>query len=103
MAVHFDVAELSKLLSAMTRLLRRHEITFWADELDRCQKIIDQSDFFGVERLLRLYGGMGSLNDVAFQGSSIFIWLDNWKFDRLRGRAYDKASVLAREQRLTSR
>ena len=106
MSVHSDISdieELSKTLSAMTGLLRSHDLKFWADELDRCQKIIDQSDFFGVERLLRFYGGMGSLNDVILQGSSIFIWLDNRKFDRLRRRAYDKATALAREQPLISR
>ena len=46
-------------------LLRSASDAGWADEVARCADLVEQSDAHGLERFLKLYGGMGSINDVV--------------------------------------
>jgi len=98
MALHPDVARLAGTLEAMTTLLKLHGDNGWADQVERCRSSIAQSDYHGVDRLLRLYGRMGSLNDVVLQSGGVAPVEDNERFDALRIDAWKQANALAREE-----
>jgi hypothetical protein len=98
MALHPDVARLAGTLEAMTTLLKLHGDNGWADQIERCRSSIAQSDYHGVDRLLRLYGGMGSLNDVILQSDGVAPADDNERFEALRTDAWEQARALARDE-----
>ena len=97
MALHPDVARLAEILEAMTTLLKLHGDNGWAEQVERCRSTIAQSDYHGVDRLLCLYGGMGSLNDVILQSGGVVPTDDNERFDALRTDAWKQANALARD------
>ncbi|WIA57437.1 hypothetical protein N6H05_06490 [Sphingobium sp. WTD-1] len=98
MTLHPEVARLSQTLEAMTALLKLHGNEEWAEQIERCRSNIARSDYYGVERLLRLYGGMGSLNDVVLQAAGSAPAEANSRFDALRSSAWEQAQALARHQ-----
>jgi hypothetical protein len=97
MALHPDVTRLAETLEAMTTLLKLHGDNGWAEQVERCRSSIAQSDYHGVDRLLCLYGGMGSLNDVILQSGGVAPAEDNERFDALRTDAWKQANTLARD------
>lgn len=98
MTLHPDVARLAETLDAMTTLLKAHGDDAWADQIGRCRASIALSDYYGVERLLRLYGGMGSLSDVILQSDGLVPAEDNERFEALRTSAWEQAQILARDE-----
>jgi hypothetical protein len=98
MILHPEVARLSQTLEAMVALLKQHGNEGWAEQIERCRSNIARSDFHGIERLLRLYGGMGSLNDVVLQAGRSAPVEANGRFDALRSSAWEQAQALARGQ-----
>lgn len=98
MALHPDVARLAGTLEAMAALLKLHDYNGWVEQVERCRSSIAQSDYHGVDRLLRLYGGMGSLNDVVLQSGGIAPREDKERFNTLRTDAWKDANALARDR-----
>lgn len=98
MTLHPDIARLVGTLEAMTTLLKLHGDGGWAEQIEQCRSIIARSDYYGVDRLLRLYGGMGSLNDVVLQSGGVAPPEENERFDALRTDAWEQAHALARDE-----
>ncbi|WP_333571504.1 DUF6966 domain-containing protein [Sphingomonas sp.] len=98
MAIHPDVARLAGTLGSMRALLNAHGYDALAEQIERCRSIIVRSDYHGVERLLGLYGGMGSLNDVILQSGGIAPAEDNERLDALRTIAWEQAQSLALDE-----
>ncbi|HXH14816.1 MAG TPA: hypothetical protein VNJ10_01645 [Sphingomonas sp.] len=86
MTLHPEAARLAQTLEAMTALLKLHANDEWAEQIERCRSSIARSDYHGVERLLHLYGGLGSLNDVVLQSGGTTPMEDNDRFDALGNR-----------------
>lgn len=82
------VTELIDVLDGLVPLLKELKYPQWADHMESARTWIANSDFYGVEYLLRAYGGMGSLNDL----------IGDRRFDLLRHRAYELADSIRREQ-----
>ena len=45
-------------------LLKKHGESHWASWLEKDKNRIVQADYYGVEHLLSLFGGMGSFDDL---------------------------------------
>ena len=56
--------KLADTVSQIAQLLRQYDVSFWPDELSEINNRITQRWAEGPTLLLKLYGGMGSLNDV---------------------------------------
>jgi len=78
-----ETAQLAAVLQQMAELLKRHDQSRWAERLDHCRVIIENSDFHGVARLLELYRGRRSLNRVLLD-----LQAENERFAALRGQAW---------------
>lgn len=87
-----DVQELAGLMRAIEDLLRTGHDTGWAQQVARCAELVEKSDAYGLSRFLKLYGGMGSINDVVLYRDGVPLTEEN---DRLH-RLLSEASELAR-------
>lgn len=99
MPLHPDVQALSSALHDLERFLRKQDQEHWAGSVGRCARVVDQSDAYGVEQFLRLFGGMGSLNDLVLWRDDDPLKAENEKLDELRSRAWTIANSLAHERR----
>ena len=91
-----DDGEVEALVAAATaaaELLRSHGEDRWARWLDLDAQRIASGDFYGVEHLLRAFGGMGSLSDVTLADGR-----DNARLASLRASISSNARALQREQ-----
>jgi hypothetical protein len=95
--------ELAEASDDIVALLKRFGEAEWSTILARDSALIRSGDFYGVERFLRAFGGMGSLNDLVLTGFGDLIVKPsdsseiNSMLSTLRGRAYAIARDLARE------
>jgi hypothetical protein len=80
-----DVGALVEDVFALATLARGYGEQRWADELDRHARWTQVGDRHGLTRLLGLFGGMGSLNDLVFHPQN--------------GNAADEAEAVVRNER----
>jgi len=78
--------QLAIVLSRQVEILAANGERNWKNELAKCLSMIQSSDFTGIERLLGMYGGMGSLNDLVLGRTEA-----DEEFNKLRSQAYDLA------------
>jgi hypothetical protein len=96
MTLHPEVQALLDDLRSLERLLARHD-EFWAAHIRASADEIAHSDAHGLRRLLGLFGGMGSLNDLVLQQGGTPLLAENDELDALRTSAWEKAYALRRE------
>jgi hypothetical protein len=95
---------LLRLLDEATELLRAYDGAHWAGWLERGAHLVRVHDLYGVEHLLKAFGGMGSLTDVLIDpanGHRVVVEnVDavNQRFGRLRNSVYILASELRHEE-----
>ena len=82
-------AGLLSILDELIALLRSSDETQWSAWLEKDRRLIANGDFYGVEHLLRTFGGMGSFSDVELAEA-----IKDAKLDILRGALYDCAASL---------
>jgi hypothetical protein len=98
-----DVEGLLVVLEALGVLLRDHHGAAWAGRVAQTAGRIRRGDASGIDRLLALYGGIGSLTDLVFHprngnatsGEAAAL---NLRFRALSGEAYARARALARHE-----
>ena len=79
--------------------------TNWIQSIRKSKVFLSNSDFYGIEKLLGLYGGMSSFSDLVIGQNGIsgkFAWKENAKeenekLDVLRSRAYELAREIRRK------
>ena len=60
-----DIHKISSNIARAAELLRRFDPPQWADRLEECSLALPQDTTYALSRLMSLYGGMGSINDVV--------------------------------------
>lgn len=91
--------ELEIEVDAALAILRHHGVAHWPLSLENVLPMIRRRDAIGLERLLAMYGVMGSLNDVIvsrFNGHQISDFEEEAVNKALRS-SLDRAFVLARD------
>ncbi|MDO9166048.1 MAG: hypothetical protein Q7U13_08070 [Rhodoferax sp.] len=99
MELHPDVQALSTAMHELEHFLRAQEHVHWADQILRCLRSIDNSDAYGLNGFLNLFGGMGSLNDLVLWRRDMTLGPENDQLEHLRSRAWELAHQLAQEIR----
>ena len=99
MTLHPDVLALSGAMHELESFLREQGHTYWADKVARCAQLVDQPDAYGLKQFLGLFGGMGSLNDLALWSQDSSLTPENERLDALRSKAWKITNKLAREER----
>jgi hypothetical protein len=88
-----QVADLEKNLAALARLLATAGEKKWHRYVADCRSRVVSGNYSGVEKLLRAYGGMGSLNDVQAASDS-----DHVALQAVLSRSYELADSIRRSR-----
>ncbi|MBT4713236.1 MAG: hypothetical protein HOB84_00505 [Candidatus Marinimicrobia bacterium] len=84
--------ELISTLDELIMILKVDNNTHWAKWMQTAQSSLLESDYYGIEKLLSAYGGMGSFNDVSLSR----ITRKNESFSKLQTKAYELATEISR-------
>lgn len=82
-------------LKRMIELLRIGTFDDWAGTLEKIKVDFDKDQKYQSSKLLSLYGGMGSLNDIVFYKNGQPQIAENNEFDALRTHIYELCKALA--------
>jgi|GEM_PF-2758406 len=85
-----ELHEFVCLLSTLQDTLHKHQGSFWANHIQNIQVMAHNSDGACIDRFLRLFGGMGSLNDFILDAPDT----TRERFQKQLARAYDLAFTL---------
>jgi hypothetical protein len=102
--MHPEVALLAEFTEAAANLLVGCGENAWAERLRKDAQRIKSLDFYGVEHLRTMFGGMGSFNDLVLHprnGHSIKavdVSAANEKLDELRSKIYSLVGKLYAEE-----
>lgn len=99
MRLHSEVEELLNEMRDLERFLAQHGETFWSKNINQAAEEVEKSDAHGLERFLRMFGGMGSLNDVVLHRDGQPLRVENDQLDLMRSRAWTMADRLRHEVR----
>lgn len=81
--------DVDAVLSRMIELLLMGAGDNWAVALEEVRVVFCRDPKSASSKLLSMYGGMGSLNDVVLYGGGQALVKENNEFDVLRARLYE--------------
>ena len=84
-----DIQNTQVILSRMAELLRLGGLADWAGALEKYHNEIATDPSATTGRILSLYGGMGSLNDLILYSNGTPLVNENNELDALRSQLYD--------------
>ncbi|KRB09207.1 helix-hairpin-helix domain-containing protein [Lysobacter sp. Root690] len=84
-----ELQQIQALLSRMADLLELAAQTDWASALERHREDLAATPELTKARILAMYGGMGSLNDLVLYKDHQPLPRENNEFDELRVRLYE--------------
>lgn len=85
-----NIQNIQEILLRMTQLLRLGGRVDWADALDQFDSEIVSDPSTTIGRILSLYGGMGSLNDIILYNNGALLVNENNEFDTLKTQLYER-------------
>ncbi|WP_371231661.1 hypothetical protein [Pseudomonas sp. QE6] len=77
------------ILKRMVELLRLGGADDWAAALENVRENFDEDPVRMSSKLISMYGGMGSLNDIVLYGERKVLIAENNEFESLRERLYE--------------
>ena len=83
-----NLNDVDVILARMIELLRVGKFDDWAVTLEKIKKGFQVDPKHSSLKLLSMYGGMGSLNDVVFYKDGQPLVLENNELDNLRTQLY---------------
>lgn len=84
-----DIQDIQVTLSRMTDLVRLGGLSDWASALEKYKAEVINEPNATAGRILSLYGGMGSLNDLVIYSNGSPLVNENNELDTLRSRLYE--------------
>jgi len=84
-----NVKKIETVLARMAELLRLGSHDDWAEALDRHRMNLTSDPVGASEKILAMYGGMGSLNDLILYADGQPLSTENSELDELRIRLYE--------------
>lgn len=92
-----NINNIENTLIKMIDLLRLSGVDDWADALKSTDQELATQPTQVANKILSMYGGMGSLNDVILYGDGQPLSKENTEFDDLRTNLYDLCQKLTRK------
>ena len=84
-----NVQEVELVLIRMAELLRLGSSGNWGDALEKHRSALSEDPTATASSILRMFGGMGSLNDVVLHKDGQRMVNENCELAALRSRLYD--------------
>lgn len=79
-----DIQKIQSTLTRMAELLRQAAIEDWAAALESIKHEIVVDERAALTKIISMYGGMGSLNDLVLYRNGQLLVRENNEFDLLR-------------------
>ena len=89
MTLEPDVQRLAAAIRDLEAYLHKRQIPQWAEAMGRAAALVEMGEAQGLYEFQRMYGGMGSFNDLVLTDG-------NEELERLRVRAFDLAQQVKR-------
>lgn len=89
-----NILEISALLKRMSELAQMGGAPNVSISLQRAARLVEQDTDAGSNAILKMYGGMGSLNDVILYKGRTPLVRENNEFDELRTKLFDLTQYL---------
>lgn len=83
-----NIEQIKSTLARMNQLLNSNGYSEWANSIKKLHDQIDGDPYYITRNILRLYGGMGSLNDIVLYKDGQPPIKENNEFDELRSKLY---------------
>ncbi|AVB17122.1 MULTISPECIES: DUF6966 domain-containing protein [Pseudomonas syringae group] len=84
--------EINALIKKASCLLRQYERSEWADKLDAyVEALFDDADY-ALSKIISLYGGSGSINDIVLYSNGKFLFEKNNRLHELLSKIYSLCS-----------
>ena len=83
-----NIQNIETVLARMVELLRLGGFNGWANALEKFRGEIANAPSVTAARILSMYGGMGSLNDLILYGNGQPLVAENAELDALRSELY---------------
>jgi hypothetical protein len=94
-----DLDRLAKAMDQFAAFLRDVGETRWSDWVSSDAERVRSGDYGGVDHFLSAFGGMGSINDLAFMGSASDDREAKWRSrDEVAEPAYELAKEIQRRR-----
>lgn len=84
-----NLNDVEVILARMIDLLRAGAFDNWAVALEKIKKGFDEDPKCASLKLLSMFGGMGSLNDVVLYRDGQPLFLENNELDSLKTQLYE--------------
>lgn len=88
-----DLVRLERKLRDLEKLLRKHDQMHWAKIVEGAYKLAQNGDLHCAEKMLGMYGGMGSINDLYLSEDDA-----NLRLDRLLDEIYEISKRIERKR-----
>ena len=82
-------AKISTIVIRMRQLAQRGGDAHTMRALEKVETLIDEDMEVAVKKIMAMYGGLGSLNDVILYEGNKPLIAENTEFDALRTELYD--------------
>ncbi|MDB5676862.1 MAG: hypothetical protein JWM65_3844 [Sphingomonas bacterium] len=99
MKLHPDVQRLLDAMRELHVFLSQQGEDFWSGKIAKAADSVAQSDGWGLEQFLGMFGGMGSLNDLVLYNGAEYSRAEDEQLDRMRAKAWNLADQLRHEIR----
>ena len=83
-----DIQEIRTTLERMAELLRQAGIADWASSLESIKQELVVDERTALVKIISMYGGMGSLNDLVLYKDGRVLVTENNEFDLLRSKLH---------------
>lgn len=84
-----DVNEVELVLGRMEELLHKGASQNWAKAIADCRSELPENPAITAAKIVAMYGGMGSFNDVVLYKDGQPLISENIEFDRLREKLFE--------------
>ncbi|MBA4078302.1 MAG: hypothetical protein C0508_24960 [Cyanobacteria bacterium PR.023] len=84
-----DIARMKTVLEKIVNLLRSGDCEDWAATMEKISSEIEENPEYATSRILALYGGMGSFNDIVLCSNDLPLIKENDELDELGGELFD--------------
>ena len=84
-----DIKTIQENMLRIEELLRLGGANEWANGIERLRNEMDYDSDLALGKILSLYGGMGSFNDIVLYRNGIPLVSENNELDALRSKLYE--------------
>ncbi len=82
-------SEIKKVIKEIVKILLAHDEVSWAGYFKSCEMQLNDDYQEGIYNIRKVYGGMGSFNDLVLHENGLPLKKENDRLDQLRHELYD--------------